>query len=223
MFYRLLTLTLAAGLLAGCGSILPGRKALPGPSAAEIYQARREPPAPIQAAISTLPQTPTGPAVSTTVPTEPLPIWKDAQVTRVELDAYVNENGEAFGPSVKYVVKQAGGWNIDALRNPHRAYVPTENVPPIPSSSGFSANPMIAPGEAATPSTQTPGVVGAVQPSIIQRMTDVRVTGFVEKSQETYARAMAKPGETPLFDEAMGWILVPQSVLVPANQLPMHH
>jgi hypothetical protein len=34
------------------------------------------------------------------------------------------------------------------------------------------------------------------------------------------ARSMAQYGEVPLFDESLGWILVPAAALVPANQMP---
>ena len=215
MFYNLCLLGIMA-MLAGCSSFLPEHKTLPGPSAIEIYQARREPPTPVEPALSVLPRSPINEPQPTTLPQSPMPVWNDAQVVRVDLDAYVNEKGEAYGPSVKYVVKQAGGWNVDALRNPQRSYVPTENMPPIPSKNGFTANPMVAPGAPDLSGAQ----VRPLQASMIQDLGNVRVTGFVERSQESMARALAQNGEVPLFDESLGWILVPQSALVPANQMP---
>lgn len=207
---------LFCGLLTGCGSMLPNHKTLPGPTAVEVYQARREPPAPLEPALSVLPRAPINAPRPATISQAPLPVWNDAQVVKVELDAYVNEKGEAFGPSVKYVVKQPGGWNVDALRNPHRSYVPTENTPPIPSAFGYSANPMVSPGDGA----RSLGDFRPVQPAVLQDLSRIRITGFVERSQEHMARSMAMPGETPLFDESLGWILVPSAALVPANQLP---
>lgn len=212
-----LAILLLAGLLTGCSSTLPGRKSLPGPSAVEVYQARREPPEAVRPALSILPTQPVGEAPAAKLPTDPMPIWSDAQVVRVEMDAYVNEKGEAFGPSVKYVVKQPGGWNIDALRNPQTSYVPSENVPPVPSRNGFTANPMVSPGEAMTDSSTQ---VRPLQPSLLQDPSKIRVTGFVERSQESHARSMAKNGEIPIFDEALGWILVPQTALAPADSFP---
>ena len=211
-----LTLLALCGLLTGCGSILPDRKTLPGPTAVEIYQARREPPPPLEPALSVMPRSVINEPRPATISQAPLPVWNDAQVVKVELDAYVNEKGEAFGPSVKYVVKQPGGWNVNALRNPHRSYVPTENTPPIPSAFGYSANPMVSPGDGA----RAFGDVRPVQPAVLQDLSRIRMSGFVERSQESMARSMAMPGETPLFDESLGWILVPTSTLIPANQLP---
>lgn len=213
-----LTLLALCGLLTGCGSMLPDHKTLPGPTAVEIYQARREPPPPLEPALSMMPRAPINEPRPATIAQSPLPVWNDAQVVKVELDAYVNEKGEAFGPSVKYVVKQPGGWNVDALRSPHRSYVPTENTPPIPSAFGYSANPMVAPGDGA----RAFGDVRPVQPAVLQDISRIRMSGFVERSQESMARSMAMPGETPLFDESLGWILVPTSTLVPANQLPSY-
>ena len=214
MIYPLTFLALLA-LLTGCSS-LPGGKRIPGPSAIEVYQARREPPPPIEPALSAMPRSPINPTQPATVAQTPLPVWNDAQVVRVDLDAYVNEKGEAFGPSVKYVVKQPGGWNVDALRNPHRSYVPTENMPPVPSANGFTTNPLVAPGDSA----RTIGDIRPLQPSVLQDLNNVRLTGFIERSQENYARSVAQPGEVPLFDESLGWVLVPSSALVPSNQIP---
>lgn len=216
MFYPLCLLALS-GLLVGCSSFLPNHKSVPGPSAIEVYQARREPPPPIEPALSVLPRTVINEPAPATISQAPLPVWNDAQVVRVDLDAYVNEKGEAFGPSVKYVVKQPGGWNVDALRNPQRSYVPTENTPPVPSRNGYTTNPMVAPGSELT---DVPGQVRPLQASLLQDLGQVRVTGFVERSQESYARSLAQAGEIPLFDESLGWILVPQSALIPATQIP---
>jgi|GEM_PF-1954982 hypothetical protein len=216
MYYPLLLIALT-GLLAGCGSFLPEHRTLPGPSAIEVYQARREPPPPVQPALSVVPNAAINEPQPATINQSPLPVWNDAQLVRVDLDAYVNEKGEAFGPSVKYVVKQPGGWNVDALRNPTRAYVPSENVPPVPSKNGYTANPMVAPGSAQTPAGPS---VRPIQASLIQDLSSVRVTGFVERSQEPLARSMAQNGEIPIFDESLGWILVPSSALVPSNQIP---
>lgn len=208
---------LFCGLLTGCGSFLPDRKTLPGPTAVEVYQARREPMPALEPALSVMPRAPINQPRPATVSQAPMPVWNDAQVVKVELDAYVNEKGEAFGPSVKYVVKQPGGWNVDALRNPHRAYVPTENTPPIPSAYGYSANPMVSPGDG----VRSFGEYRPVQPAALQDLSRTRITGFVERSQEYMARSMAQPGETPVFDESLGWILVPSASFVPSNQLPM--
>jgi len=215
--YHTLPIIAITGLLTGCGSFLPEHRTLPGPSAVEVYQARREPPQPIQAALSVVPSAPINEPRPATLNQSPLPVWNDAQLVRVDLDAYVNEKGEAFGPSVKYVVKQPGGWNVDALRNPTRAYVPTENVPPVPSKSGYTANPLVSPGSA-----QPAGApeVRPIQASLMQDLSSVRVTGFVERSQEPMARSMAQNGEIPIFDESLGWILVPSSALIPSNQIP---
>ncbi len=220
MIYRLALFGMMGalcGLLSGCGSFLPGRKTLPGPSAVEVYQARRDPPPPITPGLSVMPNASIKETRAASIEQAPLPVWNDAQVVRVDLDAYVNEKGEAFGPSTKYVVKQPGGWNVDALRNPHRSYVPTENVPPVPSQNGFMANPMVSPG---TGALTVGDQVRPLQPSLLQDLSAVRITGFIERSQENLARGMAQNGEIPLFDESLGWVLVPQSALVPSNQLP---
>jgi len=216
-----LAILLLAGLLTGCSSTLPGRKSIPGPSAVEVYQARQEPPEAVEPALSVLPSQPVKEAPAAKLPSDPMPVWSDAQVVRVEMDAYVNEKGEAFGPSVKYVVKRPGGWNIDALRKPELSYVPTENVPPIPSRNGFTSNPMVSPGDGVNSMAADSSVqVRPLQPSLLQDPSKIRVTGFVERSQEPHARSMAKNGEIPIFDEALGWILVPQTALAPADAFP---
>lgn len=139
----------------------------------------------------------------TSINQEALPVWKGAKIRKVGLAPYVNEKGEAFLPSEKLVVEEGPGWNMDALKNPHLAYIPTDNIKPIPSAYGHQYG-----HSAVTPKSDDPRAS-----SRLYSMENVRVTGYVLKSEELQARAMASPTEVPVYDSALGWVLVPQTTL----------
>lgn len=157
--------------------------------------------------ISEVPITPTEPPRVARVPQDPLPIYKPAKIRQVTLDAYVNERGEAFPPTTKYVVEDPGGWNMEALRSPQVAYVPPASSLEVP----------VAPGMKYTTMNQTAGNIPQQNPEagprFLYNLKDVKITGFTEMSQEGRARSMAGPGEATIYDEKIGWVLVPKSVL----------
>jgi hypothetical protein len=144
------------------------------------------------------------------VDNRPLPVWNESELVAVEMDAYVNEKGELVEPSRKWVVRKPGGWNVDAARSPERAYIPAANVAPIPQAPG-SYTPYVSPGVSVSSLTPPAPKRGAVD---LAGVKNVRVTGFMHQSDRTKAQDMAAPGEVLVFDPALGYLLVPQSVFM---------
>lgn len=128
---------------------------------------------------------------------------------KVNLEPYVDENGVAYGPQVKYVMEDPGQWNMDALRNPAKAYIPPA-----------MAVGMSAPASYVVPNT---GEEPQAQPHKTLRdlynLESVEITGFVERGQEPLAREMAAKYKDkkmiPYFDDKLGWVLIPDSALQP--------
>lgn len=152
--------------------------------------------------ISVEPVSPSEPARVARISQDPVPVYRSPKVREIKMDAYVNERGEAFPPSVKYVVADPGGWNLEALRNPSVSYVPPENSLDIPSSgSHYTRMTQSSSGSAPSPSR------------FLYDLKDVKVTGFTELGQEARARSMASSSDTAIFDSNLGWILVPKSAI----------
>jgi hypothetical protein len=146
-------------------------------------------------------------------PGRPQPVYKNPTLAEVGHDAYVNERGELIPPGTKYVFADAGGWNLNAVRNPGQAYIPPENQVLVPT----------APGAGYVPGIASPGAVRQELPSeprLLFDLQDVRVTGMISKGDEARARELAGPGETAVFDERMGWVIVPSEVLRGVYNLP---
>jgi hypothetical protein len=156
--------------------------------------------------VTEIPITPTEPPRVARVPQDPIPVYKPAKIREVKMDAYVNERGEAFPPSTKYVIEDPGGWNMDALRSPQVAYVPPSSALEIPAAPGLKYTQM-------TQSSAIPGPAQGNPSRLLYNLKDVKITGYTEMAQESRARNMATPSEATIFDDKLGWILVPKSVL----------
>ena len=149
--------------------------------------------------------TPVEPVRTARISQDPIPVYHSPKVREIRMDAYVNERGEAFPPSIKYVVEDPGGWNMDALRHPNQAYVPPTAALDVP----------VAPGMQYTGVYQSSDGSGAPKAGsrLLYNLKDVKITGFTEMSQEARVRGMANSDEAPIFDAKLGWILVPKSVI----------
>jgi len=133
------------------------------------------------------------------------PIWKDAIIDEVDLSPYVNEKGELVAASKKYVVRRPGGWNPDAVRNSDHAYIPSENLPSMPGTH-------YTPGMAVTGDTSRPPAQEAWS---LASAKDARVTGVLERSQQTVADKMCAKGEVAVWDDSLGaYFIIPQSMLM---------
>lgn len=155
-------------------------------------------------AIQAVPVTPVEAPRVARLSQDPIPVYQSAKVRQVRMDAYINERGEAFGPSIKYVVEDAGGWNMDALRNPQQSYVPPSAALDIPTAPGTKYTTM-------SQSSSEPA--GPKQGRFLYDLKDVKITGFTEMSQESRARAAAGPDDATIYDDSLGWVLVPKSII----------
>lgn len=147
------------------------------------------------------------PAPQSSTP-DPSPVYKQSVVKKVYLDAYV-DGGVAYEPAVKWVVAEQGGWDLDAIRNPNRAYVP----PSMSGNQPISQNGHLAPGE--VPVAQKTATIRD-----LYEVENVTVTGFVERGQEPLAREVAtKMGSDfiAVFDPDLGWLVIPKPVLQPTR------
>lgn len=148
---------------------------------------------------------------------DPMPVYHSPKVVKVVVAPYINAKGEAFPETYKYVFADEGGWNIDALRSPDRAYIPAENVLKPKNAPGVLWS-SLSPGAAPqAPAAEAQGLTA-------RRLFDIdqlHITGFFNRSDESKAKREAeKLSEKfgPLatsFDEDLGWILIPQAALNP--------
>ncbi|MGA3008085.1 MAG: TraV family lipoprotein [Opitutaceae bacterium] len=158
---------------------------------------------------------PSLPAEKTALDDAPLPVYSSPRVARVHVAAYINDKGEAFQDTYKYVFVDEGHWNIAALHNPERAYIPAENVLTPQAAPGVIWG-AVAPGEAARPTS--PECVPARK---LFDLDQIRLTGYFERADESKARRDAEKlgkkfgSAVVIFDDDLGWIIVPQSALAP--------
>lgn len=191
-----LALLPVAALLAGCAtrqSAVPGQPRrlhveVATPGVTEWRVARPPDPAP-----------PTGsaPAAAST------PLWKDAEIAEVELDAYVNERGELIAPTRKWVVRRPGGWDLATARRLPDQESP---LPGAPAHATFTE-------PAARPST-------AVSTSTLRRLLPagaIRTTGWFDRGDRVAVAAALRPGEVAVFDAAEGWLAVDRNALSAAS------
>jgi len=194
-------------LLAGCAGV--HRKTKPGSETVRITEAGI-------ASIPVAATPPMPPAEKAALDDAPLPVYTNPRVARVHVAAYINDKGEAFQDTYKYVFVDEGHWNIEALHNPERAYIPAENVPKPPAAPGVIWG-TVAPGEVAPPAT-----AGHVPARKLFDLDQIRVTGYFNRTDEPKARQEAESlGEESgpsvvIYDDDLGWIIVPQAALTPA-------
>ncbi len=208
MCYRLPVLLITL-FLAGCAHSGSSRVSVATASTA---------PAPI--AVLPRPSTPAVEAV--TITDDPLPVYRSPKVVKVTVAPYINAKGEAFPESTKYVFADEGGWNIEALRNPERAYIPADNVLKPRHAPGVEWG-VVSPGSAQV-SEFSLNLVSAPVRQLFD-LEQVRLTGFFERTDEPRARQEADrlAGGTgkgvAVYDQDLGWIIVPESALAPAGWL----
>jgi hypothetical protein len=194
-------------LLAGCASV--HRKTKPGSETVRITEAGI-------ASIPVVATPPMPPAEKASLDDAPLAVYTNPRVARVHVAAYINDKGEAFQDTYKYVFVDEGHWNIEALHNPERAYIPAENVLKPQAAPGVIWG-TVAPGEAVS---QT--VAGHVPARKLFDLDQIRVTGYFNRADEPKARQEAESlGEefgppVVIYDDDLGWIIVPQAALTPA-------
>ena len=202
----LLIIAILALLLAGCAS--PHRKPKPGTETVSITATGIA-----SIPVAATPQLP--PAEKTALDDAPLPVYTNPRVAKVHVAAYIDDKGEAFQDTYKYVFVDEGHWNIEALHNPERAYIPAENVLKPQAAPGVIWG-TVAPGEAALQSS--PEHVPARK---LFDLDQIRVTGYFNRADEPKARQEAENlGEefgppVVIYDDDLGWIIVPQAALTP--------
>jgi hypothetical protein len=163
--------------------------------------------------VAATPQLP--PAEKAALDDAPLPVYTNPRVARVHVAAYINDKGEAFQDTYKYVFVDEGRWNIEALHNPDRAYIPAENVLKPQAAPGVIWG-AVAPGEAAPQAAAE-----HVPARKLFDLDQIRVTGYFNRADEPKARQEAESlGEefgppVVIYDDDLGWIIVPQAALTP--------
>ena len=193
-------------LLAGCAST--HRKTNPGLETVRITEAGI-------ASIPVVATPPMPPAEKAALNDAPLPVYTNPRVARVHVAAYINDKGEAFQDTYKYVFVDEGHWNIEALHNPERAYIPAENVLKPQAAPGVIWG-TVAPGEVAPTTT-----AGHVPARKLFDLDQIRVTGYFNRADEPKVRQEAESlGEefgpsVVIYDDDLGWIIVPQAALTP--------
>jgi hypothetical protein len=203
-FNRLIISAMGAAILivlGGCSTLALGDE--------KADSSKKDMPRLADPAVTVMPITPKEPARVGRLSQDPIPVYNGPKIAKIELDAYINERGEAIGPTTQYKIIEKGGWNMDALRNPDRSYIPPDNAQEIPT----------APGTSYTPYSQSSSeLVPTGRPTrLLFDMKDVRITGFTEIAQERQAKATANSDETVLYDKNLGWVRVPKTVFRPGS------
>jgi hypothetical protein len=203
----LLIIATLALFLAGCASA--HRKTKPGSENVSITEAGIA-----SIPVATALQMPS--AEKAALDDAPIPVYTNPRVAKVHVAAYIDEKGEAFQDTYKYVFVDEGHWNIEALHNPERAYIPAENVLKPQAAPGVIWG-TVAPGEAVL-QTGTERVPARK----LFDLDQIRVTGYFGRADEPKARQEAENlGEefgppVVIYDDDLGWIIVPQAALTPA-------
>lgn len=130
---------------------------------------------------------------------QPSSVWRPTVISRVRVDAYVDENNRLWEPSYMYVVREQGGWNLDSVRKPD-AYIPPENA----------VAPQNLPGMQWGQTAAVPQADRGVSPVELD-IENVRITGLVDRSAERAARNLAGAGEVAIYDNRFGWVIVRQA------------
>jgi hypothetical protein len=199
--------TILVLLFAGCASAR--RKPMPVSATVSVNEA----------GIASIPvpgTAPAPPAEIAALDDAPLPVYTSPRVVKVHVAAYINDKGEAFQDTYKYVFVDEGHWNIEALHNPERAYIPADNVLKPQAAPGVIWG-AVAPGEAALPASS-----GPVPVRKLFDLDQIRITGFFDRADEPKARQVAEKlggkigPPVVIFDDDLGWIIVPQSAFVPS-------
>jgi hypothetical protein len=199
-------IAILALFLSGCATT--HRKTKPGSETVSITEA----------GIASIPVAATlqmPPAEKAALDDAPIPVYTNPRVTKVHVAAYINDKGEAFQDTYKYVFVDEGHWNIEALHNPERAYIPAENVPKPPAAPGVIWG-TVAPGEVAPQAASE-----HVPARKLFDLDQIRITGYFNRADEPKARQEARNlGEefgppVVIYDDDLGWIIVPQAALTP--------
>ena len=166
----------------------------------------------VEVAPQQMPERP--PINKTTIRPAPAPVWRDAAVEQVYFDAYVDEKGDAYPSGSKYVVRRAGGWNIDALRSPSGAYIPAENVSQVAGAPGSSYTPMVSPG------TGIRNAQAAVPAAELVDVAQMEITGLFGPEREAMAKALCPAAKTVLLHPTLGWVIVDRTAVHDNPSLP---
>ena len=200
-------IAILALFLSGCATT--HRKTKPGSETVSITEAGI-------ASIPVAPAPQMSPAENAALDEAPIPVYTNPRVAKVHVAAYINDKGEAFQDTYKYVFVDEGHWNIEALHNPERAYIPADNVLKPQAAPGVIWG-AVAPGEAALPASS-----GPVPVRKLFDLDQIRITGFFDRADEPKARQVAEKlggkigPPVVIFDDDLGWIIVPQSAFVPS-------
>jgi Type IV conjugative transfer system lipoprotein (TraV) len=202
----LFVIAILASLLTGCAST--HRKTEPGADTVSITETGIA-----SIPVTATPQMPS--AEKTALDDAPIPVYINPRVAKVHVAAYINDKGEAFQDAYKYVFVDEGHWNIEALHNPERAYIPAENVPKPQAAPGVIWG-AVAPGEVSPQASSE-----HVPARKLFDLDQIRVTGYFDRADEPKARQEAgNLGEefgppVVIYDDDLGWIIVPQAALTP--------
>lgn len=133
------------------------------------------------------------------------------KVRVIEVAGFQTPDGEVHLPTRKLVIEEEARWNMEAVRNPHRAYVNPEHIRSVPARPGIDYN---------FANTAVPSEIPEQIPARdLTTMDNIDITGLFRKDQEAAAIAMASSSQQAIYDEDLGWILVPVTDTLPDVRL----
>lgn len=130
-------------------------------------------------------------------------VYTAPKIVKTTLAPYEDEKGRIFGPQQMYEIVSPGRLNPDALEQPDLAFIPVDNLV-VPPGMG---NPVsgVAMEEAYQEAPRMP--IDIIDPR------DITVTGLLSRdANNAQAARMADAAKKrAVFDQDLGWILVPMS------------
>ena len=138
---------------------------------------------------------------------KPIPYRTPEKMRIVEVAGYRNERNEVIFPSRMLVIEEEAQWNMEAVRNPHRAYIKPEHIRALPNATPTNYN------NANT--AEITSLPEAIPTRELATMDNIDITGLFRKDQELAAASMAGPEQVAIYDNDLGWVLIPQTQAVP--------
>lgn len=146
-----------------------------------------------------------------------VPLVLPAKVSVRKVNPWVDEHGQLHRDETITLIEEPTQWNPEALRNPHRSYIPFENQPVLPGTGQFSATTgPISQG------VREPGVAKKSNIWEIYGAENVQILDLPEYDQGEIAEQMVHEqlgaGWMKIWDEKAGWAAVPAQQTRPINR-----
>jgi hypothetical protein len=142
------------------------------------------------------------PAAAPAPPAAAEPVYRNPKIAMVTLRAYQDAAGRLFGPQVMYQVTDPGSWNVEAVEQ-GKSYIAAANreVPPQVGP------PDVVPAREVSPALPDSPLLD------LGVATKTIITGLGHPEDKPQADLLARQAggaSTAVYDDQLGWLLVPR-------------